>query len=111
MKVLRYLLLFCLIVLSNSSSLPAAEPCQKIHGRARLYTGDGQLFIWHIGTRHEFWIEDDPSWDLIFKYIPNGGGKDLFADFTVCPTRPFRKGAAQPATVKEIRNPHLVPVQ
>ena len=103
----RFLLLSLILALGVVSS-SASEPCQEIHGRARLYTGDGQLFIWHIGTHHEFWILDDPSWDLVFRYIPNGGGEDLFAGFTVCPTRKYRRGAAQPATVKSIRNPHLV---
>jgi hypothetical protein len=107
---MRYILPTLLALLLMPISLIAGEPCQEIHGRARLYTGDGQLMIWHIGTHHEFWILDDKSWDLIFKYIPNGGGKDLYADFTVCPTRPFRNGAAQPSTVKSIRHPKLVPV-
>jgi hypothetical protein len=104
----RYFLLLFPIVLSSPATLPAAEPCQEIHGRARLYTGDGQLFIWDVGTHHEFWVLDDASWNLIFKYIPEGGGKDLYADFTLCPTKPYRHGAAQPAVVKSVRRPHLV---
>lgn len=107
---MRHTLLTLLALLMLPNSLIAGEPCQEIHGRARLYTGDGQLFIWHLGTHHEFWILDDKSWDLIFKYIPDGGGKDLYANFTVCPTRPFRNDAAQPATVKSIRHPRLVQV-
>jgi len=108
---MRILLLALMIVLLPPAWLFSAEPCQQIHGRARLYTGDGQLMIWHIGTRHEFWILDEKSWDQIFKYIPNGGGKDLYADFTLCPTRKFRQGAAQPATVKSIQHPFLAPAQ
>jgi hypothetical protein len=109
--MMRFSLPLC-FVLSLTLAMPMlAEPCREIHGRARLYTGDGQLFIWHIGTHHEFWILDDASWDVIFKYIPNGGGKDLFGDFTVCPTKPYRKGAAQSAIVKSVRHPHLVDVR
>lgn len=77
--------LVLLIVLLSPLSLLSTEPCQEIHGRARLYTGDGQLMIWQTGTHHEFWILDDKSWDQIFKCIPAGGGKDLYADFTPLP--------------------------
>jgi hypothetical protein len=51
--------LVLLIVLLSPLSLLSTEPCQEIHGRARLYTGDGQLMIWQTGTHHEFWILDD----------------------------------------------------
>jgi len=111
MKRMRQVVVLCFVNLLFSVCAQSAEPCQEIHGRATLYTGDGQLMIWNIGTHHEFWILDDASWDKIFKYIPNGGGKDLFADFTVCPTKPFKKGAAQPAVVQSIRNPRLVTVR
>jgi hypothetical protein len=103
--------LVLLIVLLSPLSLLSTEPCQEIHGRARLCTGDGQLMIWQTGTHHEFWILDDKSWDQIFKCIPAGGGKDLYADFTLCPTRKFRQGAAQPAVVKSVRHPVLAPVR
>ncbi|SEG65593.1 hypothetical protein SAMN05421819_4049 [Bryocella elongata] len=101
-------------------TLHAAEPCQTFHGRARFYSADGQLRIWHIGTHHEFMPDyrfDDPSWDRVVDRLKNGaesagaaGNNDLFATFTVCPTEPFRQGAAQTAIVHSMRHPVIVAV-
>lgn len=90
----------------------ASGPCQLIHGRARLYSGDGQLWIWHIGTHHEY-QPDDSSSDAVIgwliegvtkseraKYTTPASAVDLYADFEVCPTEPFRKGAVQEAKIK-----------
>jgi hypothetical protein len=112
MMIARHLLslgLLLPIVLATPSS---AEPCREIHGRAVLYTGDGQLAIWHVGTHHMFLILDDGSYKLLSKYmpidaLPEAGSKALFADFTICPTEKYVPGAAQPAIVTRIRNPHL----
>lgn len=103
----------------------AIEPCQRIHGRAIYYTGDGQLRIWHIGTHHTFSpgyprssAEDfDDTWEPVVQLLRKGGGTDteafdrnaLFADFLTCPTEPFHAGATQSATVKHIYHPHVVP--
>jgi len=83
-----------------------------IHGRARLYGGDGQLRIWHIGTHHEY-EPDESSWQLVVGWLEAGVTQpeqrryaspistvDLFADFVVCPREPFRKGAVQAAKIK-----------
>jgi hypothetical protein len=32
----------------------------------------------------------------------------LFADFTICPSEPFKPGAAQPAIVKSVKHPHVI---
>ena len=40
---------------------------------------------------------------------PRGDDTALFADFVVCPTEPFRKGAAQTAIVRRISHPRIVP--
>jgi hypothetical protein len=85
----------------------AAEPCQTIRGRAVLYSGDSYLEIWHVGTHHTFFVVDDKSTDLILEtmhYNVNGPLQGLFADFTICPTSPFRQGHAQAAIVKHIEN-------
>jgi hypothetical protein len=94
-----------------SAQLLVAEPCRVIHGRAILYSGDGFLEIWHIGTHHTFFVVDDKSSDLILNYIPyedDGHLKALFADFTVCPTAKYRKGASQETIVRKVQNPHVV---
>jgi len=91
-----------------------------IHGRAHLYSGDGQLRIWHIGTHHEY--EPDESSDaLVIKWLEEGvppsqrqdyatpaSAVDLFADFEVCPTEPFKKGAVQKAKVVSASHRHYV---
>jgi len=88
-----------------------AEPCREFHGRAILYSGDSFLEIWHIGTHHTFFVVDNKSTELILKYIPDEGDeylKELFAEFTICPTARYRKGASQPMIVKGIQHPRVV---
>ena len=87
----------------------AIEPCQRIHGRAIYYTGDGQLRIWHIGTHHEFEpaYKDKASWDLLFQYIDWNSEKVLYADFTICPTEPYKLGSVQSVRIAKIQNPHI----
>jgi len=56
--------------------------------------------------------DDIASINLICKYFDCDNGAvqpALFADFTVCPTEPFRKGAAQPVIVKKVEHPYVVP--
>jgi hypothetical protein len=115
-----------LLLFSFALTLPtptlADQSCQRIHGRAILYTGDGQLRIWHIGTHHTFRpverldSSDDfeQSWDKVLHLLSGGQkGPDafddraLFADFVVCPTRPYREGASQTAIVKRIYHPKV----
>src|SRR4030095_15770104 len=43
------------------SPLWATEPCKVIRGRARVYGGDGQLRIWHVGTHHDYQPEESSS--------------------------------------------------
>jgi len=112
--IVRY---FFSIVLAFAFCIPTAfalEPCQQIHGRARIYTADGQLRIWHIGTHHEFEPIDTTSWDKLSKILLpdglSGTAYDLYADFTVCPTAPFKEGQVQPVIVKNIRHMHVVKV-
>ena len=121
MRKTNYLLA---LTLAAASTLHAAQPCQTFHGRFRLYSADGQLRIWHIGTHHEFMPPDGEDqdygiggWDRVMDILnhnnpnPNSPPDDvqLFADFTVCPTEPLHPGAAQRATVKSIHHPHVVP--
>lgn len=78
-----------------------------IHGRAHEYCGDGQLRIWHIGTHRDF-EPDESSWQRVEAWLragakPTGAcqlNADLFADFLICPTEPYKKGAVQEAKVK-----------
>jgi hypothetical protein len=105
---LRLQLLLLTFLVPNIS----AQTCFQIHGRAVLYRGDGFFTIWHIGTHHIFMPVDKQSADLVCQYFDcESGDKQpaLFADFTVCPTRKYEVGAAQPVIVKKIEHPFVVP--
>jgi hypothetical protein len=112
MKLPSFLTIFLLLAVQCH-----AQSCLTIHGRARFYSGDGQLRIWHIGTHHEFAIYDDTSSDMLFKYLCSpkyactieNPPTSLYADFTVCPAEKFKQGAAQPARVKNIAHAVVVP--
>lgn len=102
----------------------SVEPCRVIPGRATYATGNGQFRIWHVGTDHTFRPDDlrtadnadfSPSWEKVFDLLAADGRQpevfghnQLFADFLICPTEPFRRGASQAAQVRRIYRPHVV---
>jgi hypothetical protein len=106
---------------STTTALPkASSGCVTVHGRARFYSGDGQLRIWHIGTHHEY-EPDESSSDLVMNWLEEGvkeseranyvspaSAVDLFADFEVCPIELLRKGAVQHARVTKASHRHYV---
>ena len=114
--------LFLVLALFIPIPMHAADACMTIRGRAHLYGGDGQLRIWHIGTHHEY-EPDDSSWQRVIGWL-EAGVKDsdksqyaspasmvyLFADFEICPTEPFKKGAVQPAKVMSAHNRRYVSI-
>jgi hypothetical protein len=118
-KYIRLLGLLCLITVALVPA-HASESCRVIHGRAHLYSDDGQLRIRHIGTHHEY-APDESSWTRVASWLEDGV-KDsnksqyaspastvcLFADFVICPTEPFKKGAVQQARVKSALHRHYV---
>ena len=109
---IRTLALFCFSLVITFPA-QAAEHCMTIHGRAHLYSGDGQLRIWHIGTHHDY-EPDASSWLRVQGWL-EAGVKDydkatfaspasevyLFGDFLICPTEPYKKGSVQRAIVKK----------
>ena len=101
----------------------SGETCFTIHGRAHSYGGDGQLRIWHVGTHHDY-EPDDSSRSSVLDWIEAGvkepaksqsatplSSVDLFADFLICPTEPFKKGSVQKAKVISAEHRHYVPVK
>ena len=119
---MRTLLLLCLFVIA-SPPLHADDSCRVIHGRAHLHGSDGQLRIWHIGTHHEY-EPDELSWPRVEKWLEAGVTERekatlaspasmvyLVADFLLCPTEPFRKGAVQRAEVKSAIHRHYVHIK
>jgi len=108
---MRIAIVLGLILFATPASSQSAEPCREIRGRAILYSGDSFLEIWHIGTHHTFYVVDDSSTDLIMRYVRPSVGDSrqaLFADFTLCPTAPYKRGASQATLVSRIRNPRVV---
>ena len=109
---MRVAVILSLVLLVNPARSWSVEPCREIHGRAVLHRGDGFFAIWHIGTHHVFFPADKGSADLVCSYFDCGSidrEPALFADFTVCPTEPYKAGAAQPVIVKRVQHPHVVP--
>ncbi|HVY93062.1 MAG TPA: hypothetical protein VHA14_09950 [Bryobacteraceae bacterium] len=113
-----------LVFLLLGAALPsqAADACFTIHGRAHLYGGDGQLRIWHIGTHHEF-EPDESTWAKVESWLEAGVKEsdrnryaspasmlNLFADFLICPTEPFKAGSVQKAKILSATHRHYVPV-
>ncbi len=119
----HWLLVF---VLTFPIMLHAQAPpgCKTVHGRANLYSGDGQRRIWAIGTHHEY-TPDESSIERFDGWLEAGVTKKerekgfaspesmlyLFADFEICPTEPFKQGSVQRARMLRADHRHYVPVQ
>lgn len=110
--------LICSLLLALLAGVPTAlaagstPKCFEIHGRAILYRGDGFFAIWHVGTHHVFFPADKASYDLLCSYMDCDSPRKqpaLFADFLICPTKPYKKGSAQPVQVKKVTHPVVVP--
>ncbi|HEV2619540.1 MAG TPA: hypothetical protein VGU23_06320 [Acidobacteriaceae bacterium] len=119
MRTIAFVFLIFLIAVQ----MRAADTCLTVHGRAHYYSGDGQLRIWHIGTHHDF-EPDASSWDTVVGWLDAGAKAagmpdtadrattvDLFGDFLLCPTRPFKDGSVQPAKVISVAHRHYVVTQ
>jgi hypothetical protein len=109
-----------LLFLTATGALWAAKPCETIHGRLHYYGGDGQLRIWQIGTHHEF-TPDNSSWEKVHGWLTEGvkpserknyadpaTSVNLFGDFEICPTEPYRKGSVQHAKVVAVSHRRYV---
>lgn len=71
--------------------------CFQVHGRLFAANGTPGLRIWIVGTKrilgiHNFDVEQGPSGipDCLSPHI--GFGKNLYADFLICPFSPDREG-------------------
>jgi hypothetical protein len=108
-----------LLLLCAASISQAAEPCMTVHGRLRQNGGDGFLYVWRIGTHHDL-MPDDSSWGVVSGWLQRklseselkqcGAtcGYDLYADFLLCPTEPYKEGAAQKAKFISAIHRHYV---
>lgn len=116
----------CFIVyLAPAFTSHALEPgtCGVVHDRAHSYNADGQRRLWQVGTHHEFhpdstslarfdaWLEAGvPAKDKNGPFAAPASLLNMFGDFLVCPTEPFRKGAVQEAVIKSVQHRHCVPI-
>lgn len=110
-EVMRAIVL-SILLMSALATTGSAQECFQIRGRAVLYRGDSFFSIWHVGTDPIFIPANEASANLVCKYVDCVSGDKqpaLFADFTICPTRRYIPGAAQPAIVKAVQHPHVVP--
>jgi hypothetical protein len=99
------------IFLCVSAYANTNEPCKLVHGRAHHAT-DGGPRIWATATHHEYEPADTASAERLDKWLAAGISKsawktavpystvDMYADFTICPAEPLRKGAVQRAKIK-----------
>src|SRR6185437_9886697 len=107
----RRIICFLPFLFSSVCLAQAPNSCTTIHGRLHLYGGDGQLRIWHIGTHHDF-TPDESSWGMVVDWLEERASEsdkenhacpacenDLYADFLLCPTEPYKKGSVQRAKV------------
>ena len=105
-------ILHVLLVIVLLPATATAQHRRRIRGRAVLYRGDGFFAIWHVGTHHVFSPADEQSTALICQYFDcESGDKQpaLFADFTICPTEPYKRGEAQAVIVKKVEHRRVVP--
>jgi hypothetical protein len=122
-RVLMSVLLVMVLNVFAVHGLYAAEACRVIHGRAHFYGGDGQLRVWHIGTRHEY-EPDESSLPRVMKWLEAGVPENeranyaspassvyLYADFLICPTEPFKPGSVQRAKIKSASRRRYVKVE
>jgi len=105
------LLVVLMAVMLPARAATKVQKCFQIRGRAVLRRGDGFFEIWHVGTSHFFFPADQKSADLMCHYFDCVSGDKqpaLFGDFTVCPTKPYVPGAAQPVIVTKVEHPRVV---
>jgi hypothetical protein len=112
-KASAYLL--CLLLAATAACLAEdpSHPCFAIQGRAHLFSGDGLLRIWHVGTHHEY-TPDARSWHRVEGWLEEGAGMQgrglaspaskvfLLGTFVVCPTEPFKQGSVQEAYIQSV---------
>src|SRR5262245_19819243 len=78
-----------------------------IHGRLSCYNGGSSLRIWIIGSKRMLYVAGDPTpaLDRINKVLGEDGGwftRDIFADFTVEPLEPDKKGHMRPVRILDV---------
>jgi len=90
---------------SNKCEETKAGKCFTFHGRYRVYTGDGNVALWRIGTHRLLGVvATDPTIDdALTEALGDPDQFDLFGDFTVCPLAADIKGAERPVCVKAMR--------
>jgi hypothetical protein len=79
-----------------------------IHGRLSCYNGGSTYRIWVIGSKRMLYVAGDrtPAIERLNKYFTDSDSwftHDIFADFTVEPLAPDKKGYMRPVRVIAIK--------
>jgi len=88
----------------------AVGPCFLVHGRLVEANGTPGLRILVVGTKRILGVHNDdvePGQPAGYPkcLLPHfGPGKDLSADFTVCPVAPDREGRMRPVCIESASN-------
>jgi hypothetical protein len=80
----------------------------SIHGRLSCYNGGSTYRIWIIGSKRMLYVDGDrtPAIERVNKYFTDTHSwftHDIFADFTVEPLAPDKKGHMRPVRIVGIK--------
>ncbi len=104
-KVMFFVLLF-LYLHPLGKAEAYRDKCFAVHGRYRVYSGDGVTAIWIVGTHRVLRVNHDKDlWKLTGHYV---GTNTIFGDFVVCPRAPDVPGAMRIVDIKSWRNLRIV---
>jgi hypothetical protein len=85
--------------------------CFPVHARYRIYTGDGQVALWPVGTHRLLGVVsgDEPMIKVLSggnqDNMPEAANEyDVFGDFVVCPLDKEVPGSERAVCVKKAEN-------
>ena len=94
-------LVFSLLSFTSNAqdSRPRSFPCFTAHGRYAIYSGDGQVELWIIGTHRLLRpVKGDETLQEKLRGVENE--KALYGDFTICPLEKDTAGAMRNVAIK-----------
>lgn len=111
MRALLTIIALLLVITSLASEVTSVEKGHDqftIHGRLRCYDGGCTLRIWIVGSKRMLYVtgENTPAIDRVNKYFTDTDSwfaHDIFADFTVEPLAPDKKGHMRPVRIIAIK--------
>jgi len=89
----------------------AYAACFHVHGRYTVYTGDGQIVLWPVGTHRLFSVVFGD--DRVDKVLSGGSDNnfpqaaneyEVYGDFEVCPLQKGLPGLRRDVCIKKAEN-------